>query len=46
MQLAKSASWSLLVNRFSCYESPKKEVISHAFEHLIHNIKMHNGVKI
>jgi len=30
----------------SCYESPKKKVISHTFEHLIHNIKTHNGVKI
>jgi len=29
-----------------CYESPKKKVISHTFEHLIHNIKTHNGVKI
>jgi len=30
----------------SCYESPKKEVISYTFEHLIHNIKTHNRVKI
>jgi len=29
-----------------CYESPKKEVIFHMFEHLIHNIKTHNRVKI
>ena len=29
-----------------CYESPKKEIVSHAFEHLIYNIKTHNGVKI
>ena len=29
-----------------CYESSKKEVISHTFEHLIHNIKIHNEVKI
>jgi len=30
----------------TCYESPKKEVISCTFKHLIHNIKIHNGVKI
>ena len=29
-----------------CYESPKKEIVFHAFEHLIYNIKIHNGVKI
>jgi len=31
---------------YICYESPKKKVISHMFEHLIHNIKTHNGTKI
>jgi len=30
----------------NCYESPKKEIVSCAFEHLIHNIKIHNRVKI
>jgi len=30
----------------SCYESPKKEIVSHAFEHLIYNIKTYNRVKI
>jgi len=25
-----------------CYESSKKEINSHAFEHLIHNIKLSN----
>jgi len=29
-----------------CYESPKKEIVSCTFEHLIYNIKMHNGAKI
>jgi len=29
-----------------CYESPKKEIVSCAFEHLIYNIKSYNGVKI
>ena len=29
-----------------CYESPKKELTSHAFEHLIYNLKSYNGIKI
>ena len=29
-----------------CYESSKKEIVSYTFEHLIYNIKIHNGVKI
>ena len=29
-----------------CYESPKKEVVFHAFEHLIQNLKSYNRVKI
>jgi len=29
-----------------CYESPKKEKVSHAFEHLIQNPKVYNGVRI
>ena len=29
-----------------CYESPKKKIISHAFKHLIHNIKSYNEDKI
>jgi len=29
-----------------CYESSKKKVVSHAFEHLIQNLKLYNGVKI
>jgi len=27
-----------------CYESPKKELTSHAFEHLIYNLKSYNGI--
>jgi len=30
----------------TCYESPKKEINSHIFEYLIHNIKSYNSVKI
>jgi len=29
-----------------CYESPKKEQVSHAFKHLIANIKSYNADKI
>ena len=29
-----------------CYESPKQEKVSHAFEHLIKNLKAYNGVRI
>ena len=27
------------------YESPKKEIVSHTFKHLIHNLKSYNGIK-
>jgi len=29
-----------------CYESPKKKIVFYIFEHLIHNLKMYNKVKI
>jgi len=29
-----------------CYESPKREIVSHTFEHLIQNLKSCNGVKV
>ena len=29
-----------------CYESPKQEKVSHAFEHLIQNLKAYSGVRI
>jgi len=28
------------------YESPKKETVSHAFKHLIQNLKLYNEVKV
>ena len=28
-----------------CYESPKKETVSHAFKHFIQNLKLYNGIK-
>ena len=28
-----------------CYESHKKEIVSHTFKHLIHNLKSYNGIK-
>ena len=29
-----------------CYESPKKEMVSYTFKHLIQNLKSYNGVEI
>ena len=29
-----------------CYESPKKEMVSHAFKHLIQNLKLYNEIKV
>jgi len=29
-----------------CYESPKQEKVSHAFEHLVQNLKAYNRVRI
>jgi len=29
-----------------CHETPKEERISHMFENLIDNTKLHNGVKL
>jgi len=38
----------LELNSFTstCYESPKKGIVSQAFEHLIKNLKTYNGVEI
>jgi len=33
-------------NRDECYESSRKEITFHAFEQLIHNLKMYNGIKL
>jgi len=30
----------------ACYESPKKEIVSHVFKYLICNLKLYNGVEI
>ena len=38
--LKRASQWSL------CYESPKKEQVSHAFKHLVANIKSYNADKI
>ena len=29
-----------------CYESPKQEKVSHAFEHVVQNLKAYNRIKI
>jgi len=29
-----------------CYESPKRELTSYVFEHLIYNLKSYNGIEI
>jgi len=34
------------VSDMNCYESPKQEKVSHAFEHLIQNLKAYSGVRI
>jgi len=30
----------------ACYESSKKEMVSHAFKHLIQNLKSYNKIKV
>jgi len=30
----------------ACYESPKKKTVSHAFKHLIQNLKSYNKIKV
>jgi len=37
---------STALTTLSCYESPKKGIVSHVFEHLIQNLKTYNGVEI
>jgi len=34
------------LKRGPCYESPKKETVSHTFKHLIQNLKSYNEVKV
>ena len=42
----KNSSGREILKRGLCYESPRKKRVSRTFEHLISNIKSHNGVKI
>ena len=35
-----------MVIDYYCYESPKKEMVSHAFKHLIQNLKLYNEIKV
>jgi len=42
----KNSSGQGILKGGPCYESPKKEKVSHAFKHLIANIKSYNGDKI
>jgi len=30
----------------SCYKNPKQEKVSHAFKHLMQNLKVYNGVGV
>jgi len=30
----------------ACYKSPEQKKVSHAFEHLVQNLKVYNRVKI
>jgi len=42
----KNSSGQGILKGGPCYESPREERVSHAFKHLISNIKLYNGVKI
>jgi len=42
----KNSSGQGILKEGPCYESPRKERVSHAFTQLISNIKSYNGVKI
>ena len=42
----KNSSGQGNLKRGPCYESPKKEIVSHTFGYLIHNIKIYNRIKI
>ena len=41
-----SQSKFLYKSQWTCYESPKKEMVFHAFKHLIQNLKSYNKVKV
>ena len=36
----------VVVVKGRCYESPKQEKVSHAFKHLMQNLKAYNGVGV
>jgi len=40
------SDWPISSSDLMYYESPKKELTSHVFEHLIYNLKSYNGIKI
>ena len=42
----KNSSGQGILKRGPCYKSPKKEQVSHAFKHLVANIKSYNTDKI
>ena len=42
----KIVRWTMEDKEDWCYESPKKEQVSHAFKHLVANIKLYNADKI
>jgi len=44
--VSMNRSIALLSNNAFSYKSPKKEISSQAFEYLIKNLKIYNGVKI
>ena len=44
-QWKNSSGWGNLKGG-PCYESPKKEMVSHAFKHLIQNLKSYNEIKV
>jgi len=42
----KNSSGRGILKRGPCYETPKEKRISHVFENLIDNIKLHNRAKL
>ena len=39
-------TFSLLLLLSMYYKSPRREIVSHTFKHLINNLKLYNRVKI
>ena len=42
----KNMTKSTATIKVICYESPKKEMVSHTFKHLIQNLKSYNEIKV